>query len=115
VSEYEPEFWGFKTQEEWDAWEAKQAEEDGARFYKDLMNYVRGDPHDLKPGTLGMRCAERAKELIAANPDLALPDRQAELLEAARQDDDFLVVTISDSDIAWCKTLITHEDDLPRG
>jgi len=56
----------------------------------------------------------KATKLIAANPELAVPDRKAELLEAARQDDGRVVVTLSEADMAWCKASITHEDDLPR-
>jgi len=61
VSEYEPEYWGFETQEEWDTWEQKKHEEDETRFYEDLMKYVRGEAHGLRPGTLGMGWAERQR------------------------------------------------------
>lgn len=86
---------------EMDAIEAKLSEDYDARFYEDVMRYVSGEPHDLTPGTNGMQWAERAKELIAANPDLALPDRKAELLKAAKGE--------------WpsCERMITNEDDLP--
>src|SRR6266446_391236 len=33
VSEYEPQFWGFDTQEEWDAWERKLHKEYKDKFH----------------------------------------------------------------------------------
>ena len=52
----------------------KIAEEDDARFYEQLMNHVRGAAHDIRPGTLGAQWAQKAKALIAEQPDLALPE-----------------------------------------
>ena len=40
-SEYEPQFWGFDTQEEWDTWEAAAAKEDEDKFHADLVKYVK--------------------------------------------------------------------------
>ena len=73
VSEYEPQFWGFETQEEWDTWQenlGKQQEED---FHCEVLKYLRGEPNDLRPGTIGMSMAEIAKKLVADNPELLMP------------------------------------------
>jgi len=89
VSEYEPQFWGFKTQEEWDAWErarATKAEED---FYNEVVKFVRGEAHDIKPGTIGMIQAEIAKRLIAESPDLLAEDKRPDLMrDRARPHDE---------------------------
>jgi hypothetical protein len=114
VSEYEPQYFGFETQEEWDAAEAKQAEEDDARFYEEVMKYVRGEAHDLEPGTNGIAWAQQAKLLIAQDPSWGLPDRKAELLEAARRPDPRFVVKLSEADMATIRMRATHEDDLPK-
>ena len=52
-SEYEPQYWGFDTQEEWDAAEQKLADQHRDRFYADLCAYIRGEPNDIRPGTIG--------------------------------------------------------------
>jgi len=101
VSEYEPKFWGFKTQEEWDAAEMRLEEKHDAELYGEIMKYVRGEPNDLRPGTNVMVLAEMAKLLIAENPELGLPDRKAELLKAVRRVDSEHRLTLSDSDIPW--------------
>jgi len=75
VSEHDPEFWRYETKEEWDAaWSAiaKKHEQD---FYDEVVKFVRGERHDIKPGTIGMLQAEIAKRLIAESPDLLVEDR----------------------------------------
>jgi hypothetical protein len=70
VSELEPKFWGFETQAEWDAsWEAL-AEQHEQQFYGEVMKFVRGEPNDIKPGTIGMNQAEIIKGVVAEFPDL---------------------------------------------
>ena len=47
VFEYEPEFWGYETTEEWDAdWEA-MAQKDEQIFYNEVAKFVRGEDHDI--------------------------------------------------------------------
>jgi len=113
VSEYEPEFWGFKTQEEWDAAETRLSEKHDAAFYLEVMKYVRGQRNNLRPGTNGMIWAERAKLLIAENPDLGLADRSAELFKAIKQVDPKHRITLSDLDVVLCKALLGEDDDVP--
>jgi len=52
VSEYEPQFWGFDTQEEWDAAMEKMSQECDESFYADIVRYLRGEPNDIRPGTI---------------------------------------------------------------
>src|SRR5215813_13719062 len=58
VSEYEPQFWGFDTEEERDAVWAAEAQKEEQRFYNDVVKFVRGEAHDIRPDTNGMIWAE---------------------------------------------------------
>ena len=40
VSEYEPQFWGFETQEEWDRAQNEMHKEDQAELYIEIMKYL---------------------------------------------------------------------------
>ena len=113
VSEYEPQYWGFETLEEWDRWEAKISAKEDAEWYEDVMKYLRGEPHDIMPGTLGARWADRAKELIANRPELALPANKAQLLKEAKADTGE-IIQVSEEGLATARMLATHEDDLPK-
>jgi hypothetical protein len=69
VSEYELQYWGFETQEEWDAAWAKMGEEAEQDFYNNVIKFVQGEEHDITPGTIGMIKAEIAKRLVAESPE----------------------------------------------
>src|SRR5262249_33361506 len=73
VSEYEPQFWGFDTQEEWDACMERMSRESEERFHLELLKYLRGEPNDIRPGTIGMIKAEIAKKLVENDPALLSP------------------------------------------
>jgi len=60
VSEYEPQFWGFDTQEEWDAAMSQMSREADERFYLEILKHLRGEPNDIRVGTIGMIKAEKA-------------------------------------------------------
>jgi hypothetical protein len=115
-SEYEPQYWGFDTKEEWDAWQHKLAKEYDEKFQTELLKYLRGEPNDIRPGSVGMRCAEIAKKLADDDPTLLLLENKGKLLDEARSiyNRDYAVtVTLSPKDIALAKMIATHEDDLP--
>jgi hypothetical protein len=61
VSEYEPQYWGFDTQEEWDARDEQISKEHEERFHNELLKFLHGEPNDIRPGTIGMIWAEIAK------------------------------------------------------
>src|SRR5262245_9316500 len=84
VSEYEPQYWGFDTQEEWEAFEERRAKEIDEKFYIELSKYLRGEPNDIKPGTVGMGEAEIAKTLVEKDPSLLLPINKDKLLDESR-------------------------------
>jgi hypothetical protein len=116
-SEYEPQYWGFDTQEEWDAWQEKLAKEGDEKFHAKLLKYLRGEPNDIQPGTVGMGWAEKAKELVGNDPALLLPENKDKLLNEARSiydRDHAVTVTLSPEDIALVEMIATHEDDLPK-
>lgn len=116
-SEYEPQFWGFDTQEQWEAaWAAIDKEYEDT-FYADILKFVAGEPNGIRPGTIGEGQALIAKRLVAEDPGLAAPERRAELMEriSSIYDRDHVThVTLSDKDIALARMLSTHEDDLPQ-
>jgi hypothetical protein len=115
-SEYEPQFWGFDTKEQWDAWQDKLAKEHDDRFHAELLKYLRGEPNDIRPRSVGMRWAEIAKKLADDDPTLLLLENKGKLLDEARSiyNRDYAVtVTLSPEQIALVKMIATHEDDLP--
>jgi hypothetical protein len=75
VSEHEPEYWGFDTQAEWDAYQRRIHEEHEQQFYAELLKHVGGEPNDIRPGTIGMIQAE-----IAKRPSLLSPENKQKLL-----------------------------------
>jgi hypothetical protein len=117
VSEYEPEFWGFETQEEWDRWNEQASREAENRFHNELLKYLRGEPNDIRPGTIGMIWAEIAKKLADKDPGLLLPTNKDKLrkeVDTIYDREHAVMVTLGPADIAAAEMLVTHEDDLPR-
>ena len=95
----------------------KMAAEDRDSFYEQVMHYVRGEDHDLTPGTNGMTWANIAKALIADDAELALPenkDRLPQAIDAVYNRDHAVKVTMSPQDLAVARMCATHEDDLPK-
>lgn len=102
VSEHEPEFWGYATQAEWRAACEAEAKLSEQKFYDDVMNYVRGKPHTLRRGTIGMVRARIAKKLIKKSPSLAAHDNRAELIQAVEaiyKRDHTIIVQLTDKDL----------------
>lgn len=92
---------------------AKQHEEE---FYVSLINYVRGQPNDIRPGSIGALKADIAKKLVEEDPTLLAVENKDQLLrkiEAIYQRDHAVTITLTQEDIALAKMLATHEDDLP--
>jgi hypothetical protein len=84
VSEHEPQYWGFETEEEWNAALAKMGEDAERDFFNEVVKFVRGEDHNISPGTVGMAQAEIIKRLIAENPHLAAEVRLPDLINAVR-------------------------------
>ena len=82
VSEHEPQYWGFDTQEEWRSAWAKEAREDrkaARKFEIELLKYVRGEPNGIKPGTDHEAKAKIAKNLVEEDSTLLLQVNLARL------------------------------------
>jgi hypothetical protein len=103
VSEYEPQFWGFETKDEWDAAWEEMAREDEEKFHIELLKYARGEPNDIGPGTVGMLKAEIAKRLVEKDSSLLLPINRDQLrieIQLIYDREHTVTVTLSPRDIA---------------
>jgi hypothetical protein len=117
VSEYEPKYWGYETQEEWEAAWTEMGRKEEQNFYNEVAKFVRGESHDIILGTIGMIKAEIANRLIADSPDLLAEDKRSDLIKAvnlAYDRDHSVVVKLTDKDLAFARMAATHEDDLPQ-
>ena len=119
VSDHEPQFWGFDTQEEWDAAEAEWARVWDEKVLSEVLKYCRGEPNDIGAGTVGQLKAEIAKELIKTDPALLLPENKEKLrkeFESIYESEHAVRILLSPEDIARAGLRFTHEDDLnPNG
>jgi UDP-2,3-diacylglucosamine pyrophosphatase LpxH len=80
-SEYNPQVWMYKTEEEWHRDRRKSTERNPVIFYNMVIEHARGETQEctlLRDGLLMVRVA---KDLIIENPDLASPEREMELME----------------------------------
>ena len=103
VSEYEPQFWGFDTQEEWDACMEKMSQKAEEEFHIELLKYLRGEPNDIRPGTIEMIEAEIAKTLVEKNPSLLLSvnkDKLRNEIQSIYKREHAVTVTLSPQDMA---------------
>jgi len=117
VSEYEPQFWGFDSQEEWDAYMEEISRKSEEEFHTELLKYLREEPNDIRPGTNGMLKAEIAKKLVEIDPALLLPinkDKLRDEIESIYNRDHAVFVTLGAREMALVKMIATHEDDLPQ-
>jgi hypothetical protein len=86
VSDYEPAFWGFNSQEEWDQCMEKISEEDFIKAYPELMKFISGEPNTLIYTTYGSKkIGETAKDLITKDPSLADRGKRLDLMRAIDQ------------------------------
>lgn len=114
-NEYEPQYWGFDTEEEWAAALEELDKEIADEFYVDLINYIKDKPHNLSKGTIGMRKAEIAKTLVSKNANLLLEENKAKLLSEVREiySREHGVSFAVDDDLKMrAKLHVTHEDDI---
>jgi hypothetical protein len=117
ASEYEAKYWGFDTEEEWEAFQEKLSKEARDEFYVDLVKFLRNEPHDIAPGTNGMTMAEIGKALVEKDSSLVKSENKEKLL--AKVDEVFLGehvtrVEVTPEEVALAEMIATHEDDLPQ-
>ena len=87
------------------------------QFYADVCAYIRGEPNDIRPGTIGEIKVKIAKTLVASDAALAEPENKDRLLtemDAIYDRDHAVIITLGPEDLALVKMLATHEDDLPQ-
>lgn len=117
VSEHEPQFWGFDTQQEWDDALKKFGDEAVEQFYVEILKHLRGEENDIRPGTVGESKVRIAEGLVAHDPTLMLVENKERLLNAIYEiyeRDHVVRVTLSEADKAAAIMMNTHEDDLPQ-
>jgi hypothetical protein len=115
-SEYEPQYWGFDTQEEWDAWEKERHDQSQQAFYVDLCAHLRGEPSEIKPGTVRETMAKIAKKLVEEDATV-LDDKDrllAEIKAIYDRDHAAVIIKFGPEDLAFVRMVGTHEDDLPQ-
>jgi hypothetical protein len=116
ASEYDPEFWGFETEDEMDFAFAKIAAERDKNFLIELRKYLTGEPNDISVGTVDMEKAKIAEKLISKEPALLLPDKEVYLWKAieeiyiSAQEFDFMSSVSYEKE---SKTGVVDEDDIP--
>ncbi len=118
-SEYQSQFWGFDTQEEWDAYEEKIGKENADKYYAKLLKFFAGatlKECDLRRGTLGAIWAQRMKSKVKADPSLLLLENRArfDALLRKAQESTSVRVKLSDVDIASVTMATTPRGNLPR-
>ena|SRR5215203_1949171 len=66
---------------------SERCKKEDEEFYAiDVLKFVRGEPCGITPGTVGEVRAKIAKDLIARNPALALPENLHELIAAVEDE-----------------------------
>jgi hypothetical protein len=83
-SEHEPQYWGFNSQQEWDAALQQIARKDEDAFYTELIKFICGQSADIREGTVGWIEAQIAKDLVNDDPQLTLPDERERLMNAIK-------------------------------
>jgi hypothetical protein len=111
VSEHQPEFWGFDTQQEWDAYREKISIEHKEHFYVRILKHLQGAANDFIPGTVGMFQAQIAGRIVAKEPELMLVENKDRLLSAIDEIYEREKHLIPVTKPTW---LAAHEDDLPQ-
>jgi len=116
-SEHEYQYWGYSTEEEWDADMRQMADVERDKFYNEVCAYIRGEDNGIIPRTIGEKKAKIAKTLVEKDPTLLQADHKDRLMtemEAIYNRDHAVVVTLGPEDLALVQLLARHEDDLPQ-
>ena len=117
VSEYEPQFWGFDTQEEWDAHSERMSRESEENLYIEILKYLRGEPNGIQLGTIRMIYAEIAKKLVENDPALLSPSNKDKLrseVQSSYERDHMVKITLDPQQMALARMIVSDEDDFTR-
>jgi len=96
------------------AYATKKAEDE---FYNNLINYVRGEPNCISPGTIWMTRAKIAKTLVEHDPSLMASEKRNALIEAVDaiyHRDHSVVITLPEKDVAMADLSAALTDDLSK-
>lgn len=116
-SEYDPQYWGCDTQQDFEDALKKLDDEADEEFYRQLLRHLNGEPGVFDPTTNGFRMAEYAEHLVATDPSWLESARRDDLIRELYtylRDNVCVSVTITSEMIAAAEMLSTHEDDLPH-
>jgi hypothetical protein len=106
VSEHQPEYWGFESHAEWDAAWEQMSREAEKEFYEQVERFIRGEPHNIVPGTVGMKKAEVARDLVAQRPELLAAENRKQLIETVNEAydrDHAVTVILTDEQVAFAR------------
>jgi hypothetical protein len=81
VNQGDHRYWGFASREDMEGRYDEILKEDEDEFYKNVICYVRGEPHGLGSGTIGMIKARIAKAVVERKPALVAPENRDEFLK----------------------------------
>jgi hypothetical protein len=113
VSEHDYRYWGFSSEEKWNAVNEKLAKESEDKLYNNILHFVRGEPDDLEEGSFEFQQAEIAKALIQNDPSLMAPEKRGVLLEAVMAIFD-QENGLTDREWAELEMMIARPKDLPQ-
>jgi len=117
VCEHDPRYWGFATEKEWHDWQDQLANEADDHLYDELVRYVRNEPNDLRPGTVGMLMAEITTALVASDESLMAPQNRDRLLEAVKASfnrDHTVAITLTKKNLAAVELMAARTNELPQ-
>ena len=103
VSEHEPRYWGFDSQEEWNAALEELNRKSRDHFYADILRFVSGELNDIREGTVGEIQAKIAEQLVESDPEFLLPEQRDRLMKAVEEIFNRDHVTRLDQSEAYCR------------
>jgi hypothetical protein len=84
VSEFEPEYWGFDTEAEWNT-SLREFKFQEDRFFVDLLKFIANEPNGIRAGTYDETTGKIAKQLVEVDPTLVLPAKRQRLKERIKE------------------------------
>ena len=120
ISEHEPQYHGFESEEEWHAYEQSLNKQQDDKFYVEILKFLGRGMHDYAPGSGGMIMLEVAKALVQKDPSLRLPRCKDMLLQKIESclsrfyQPEIRVTNPQDIPLAITKMIAADEVDLPR-
>jgi hypothetical protein len=110
-SEYQCQYWGFNSDEEWTDWMNEQSKSDNDKFYEEIVRFVTEQGCDFKTGTIGMIKAEIAKKLVSRSPELLLManrDRLMDDIENSYNSEHAVSISLSQEEIETVKSTMNN-------